>query len=256
MSYTKIVSSLIACILFILFVALFATPVLAHDGVDHETDAEAQAHVRADITLPMKPLDLIKARAQQIKNGAQNAKIDLRANTKIELQNAPPGERKGVIQNTVGAHVDIAKGRQASSTDLKRDLKNLVRMHGGEIKNRFRLAISHMNNLLMRIDMRLNKMAAAGVDTASVGKLKVDAELAVDKAEVDAQAVADFVAGVNESSDRAAVKAELRAKIKTAHDSLKAARAAVMKVVRALVQLAKDNRVKVDASATTSTSVQ
>lgn len=254
MSISGTVSSLFA----FLIIAFFAAPVLAHDGVEHETQADADAHVQTDVTLPMRPLDLIKAKARQIKEGVQGAKIDLRADTKVQLQNSGPGERKDIIKNAVGVRVDIAKDRMASTTDLKRDLKNLVHRHGGEIKNRFRLAINHMNNLLMRIDMRLGKMAAAGVDTTAVAKLKVDAEIAVDKAEVDAQAVADFVASANESSDRATVKAELQAKIKTATDSLKAAHAAVMKVVRALVKLAVDNKdkLKVDATVSATTTVQ
>lgn len=241
MSHLKLVSPLATCIL----IALFATPVIAHEtGTPHDetvaqASLDASASASAETNLRMKPLDVIKARARQIKDGAQNVQLPVRASA------------------TSSVRVQMNQGR-ASTTDGRGGLQALVRFHGGEIKNRFRLAISHMNNLLMRIDTRLGKMAAAGVDTTSVAQLKVDAELALDKAEVDAQAIADFVAGVEESSDHASVRAELHAKIKTAHDSVKAAHAAVMKVVRALVQLAKDNKdkLKVEASVSATTSVQ
>ena len=253
MTHPTVVS--LSATLLILFIAPFA---FAHDGVVHTTEAEAQAHLQADPKLPLRPLDFIKMQARQIKENAQGAKIELRANTKTELENAGPGERKDILKGAVGARVDIAKERRASTTDLKQDFRSLIRFHGGEIKNRFTLAIRHLNNILDRIHSRLDKMAAAGVDVSAAEQLEIDAGVAIDKAEADAQAVAAFVAAINESSDRKAVKAELQAKIKTVQDSLKDAHQAVMKVVRALVKLAVDNKakLKVDASVSATTSVQ
>lgn len=232
MSSIKILSPLAACIL----IALFAAPVYAHDGVDHSTEAEAEAHVKADAGLPVRPLDLIKAKAREIKAAVPNAKIELRADTNVQVRTTGQApERKGSEAETGG------------------DFKSILRVHGGVIKNRFRLAVSQMNGLLMRIDSRLGKMAETGVDITVAGKAKTDAELAVDKAEADAQAVADFVANVPDGSDRATVKAELETKLRTANTSLKAAHEAVMKAVRALVSLAK---VKVDANASVNGNVQ
>ncbi len=243
MTHTTTISSLIV----FLVIALFAVPALAHETGEPHDEVVAQAAVDAsasanvDANLPMRPIDRIKAKAREIKEGTAGtpgANVELRADMKARGGGEMPNAR-----------VNAGNGQ---------GLKEILRVHGGVIKNRFRLAIAHMNNLLIRIDTRLGKMEAAGVDTAAASQLKVDAELAVDKAEVDAQAVADFVANVPEGSDRAVVKAELAAKLRTAHASLKAAHEAVQKAVRALVQLAKDNKdkLKVDVSVSATTTVQ
>lgn len=243
MTYTTTASSLIG----FLVIVLFAVPALAHETDEPHDEAVAQATLDAsasgsvDANLPMKPLDRIKAKAREIKEGASGtpgANVELRADGKARVG--------GEMQN----------GRASAGNG--QGLKEILRIHGGAIKNRFRLAISHMNNLLLRIDTRLGKMEDADVDTTAAAQLKVDAELAVDKAEADAAVVADFVATIPEGSERAAVKAELEAKLRTAHASLKAAHEAVKKAVRALVQLAKDNKNKleVDVSVSATTTVQ
>lgn len=237
MSHTTYLSPLAACIV----VALFATPVMAQ-SIDVTADADA----RIGVPNPppngpgMKPLDFIKARAQQINQGTPrmpgNIPAEVRADAKIRLS------------------ASSSKERTASSTPFVRGLKALVMTHGGVIKNRFRLAIEHLNNLLGRIDSRLEKMAASGIDTSSVVTLHANAEIAVDKAEADAKAAADFAATADDATDRAAFKAQLETKLRTAHQSLKAAHQAVVKTVRALVQLARDNKPKADANASVDTS--
>lgn len=230
MTHTKAASSLIGFLL----IALFALPVLAK-GPD--VDASASAGVDVNAGLPMRPLDIIKARAKQIQQGVQ---LPLKASA------------------TSSVRVQINEERRASSTNNRSGVQALVRFHGGEIRNRFRLAITHLTNLINRIDSRLQKMEDAGVDTSATLQIEADARTAVDKASVDAKAIADFVATANDSTDRSAFKAELQAKLKTAQESVKAAHAAVLKLVRALVQLAKDNKVKleVDAAVSASTTVQ
>ena len=215
-----------------MFVAL-ATPVVAQTAADVSAAADINASI--DARGNAQPLELIKAKAKQIQQNVQGG-IDVRANV------------------NANANARLENG----SSTAPRGLQAIVRLRGGEIRNRFRLAINHMNNILTRIDSRLEKMRAAGVDVGAVATLKVDAELALDTAEADVQAITDYMASVNDSSDRAHVRAELAAKIKTAHDSLKAAHAALLKVVRALVKLAVDNKakLKVDTSVSATTTVQ
>lgn len=232
MTHQKLVSPLATCIL----IALFATPVFAHDGVVHEDEVEAEAHLKANGPLPLKPLDLIK-RAKEVKDNIPGVKVDFRADADAKVRTGD-------------------KPREHATGTPFQGLKNLIKMHGGAIKNRFRLAIAHMNNILDRIETRLGKLADAGVDVSSATQLKVKAETAVAKAEVDAKAVADFVETASDSTDRAAFKAELETKLRTAHQSVKAAHAAVMKAVRALVALGKDAKIKVDADASVETTVQ
>lgn len=250
MSHTKLITPLVACLL----VAFFASPAIAETEIEIEGSATIETGTPG--APPMKPLDLIKARAQQIKQGSQQQKKEWREDTKGEFEDAERGEKKEVFKEAWDDRKEIAKDRTASTTQLARGIKAAMMMHGGAIKNRFHLAINHLNNLLGRIETRIDKMAAAGVDTTAVADLHADAKTAVVKAEADAKAVADLVATVDDSSDRAAVKTEMQAKIKTAQESLKAAHKAVKDTVRALVQLAKENKPDVDASVETSTTVE
>lgn len=252
MTHRKYLSPLAACLL----IALFASPAIAETETEIEIEMEGSATIETGTpgAPPMKPLDVIKARAQQIKQGSQNSKKEWREETKGEFEDAERGEKKEVLKEAWGERKEIAKDRFASTTQLARGVKALALMHGGVIKNRFNLAVSHLNGLLDRMDARLEKMAAAGVDTAAVVTLHTNAEGAVAKAEADAKAVADYLATVNESSDRATVKTELQAKVKTAQESLKAAHKAVMDTVRALVALAKENNPDGDAKASVESS--
>jgi len=242
-------------VVIILFSLLLYAPFALAQDV--QTDADVQVSGGATVPQPfIKPLDALKARAKEIKQGAMDARIDLRADTKVRMQNATTsGERKDILKGAAGARVDIMKDRKASSTDLRGDVKALIRWHGGLIKQRFVLAIRHFNNILTRIDTRLDKLQSEGVNTDAVAKMKVDAEVAIDKAEVDAKAVADFVATVPDESDRATVRAELNSKIKTAQESIKAAHTAVQKVVRGLVDLVKNSRPKASVDVNASTTV-
>ena len=250
MTHRKYLSPLAACLL----IALFASPAIAETETEIEIEGSATIETGTPGAPPMKPLDVIKARAQQIKQGSQNAKKEWRSETEAEFENAERGEKKEVLKEAWGERKEIAKDRFASTTQLARGVKALALMHGGVIKNRFNLAVSHLNGLLDRMDARLEKMTAAGVDTAAVVTLHTSAEGAVAKAEADANAVADYLATVNESSDRATVKTELQAKVKTAQESLKAAHKAVMDTVRALVALAKENKPDGDADASVESS--
>ena len=243
--------SLATCIL----IALFATPAIAQTAAE----VEASASINAQLDGSVRPLDLIKARAQQIKHSAQDATLQLKTKTQMQLDAASsPGERKEIMLDAMGARVDIARERASSSGQMARGIKSLIMMHGGVIKNRFRLAISHMDNILARVETRLDKMADAGIDTSSVAQLQLDANAALDTAEADAKAVADFVATVDDGSDRTAVRTELAAKMKTAQASLTSAHQAVMATVRGLVKLAVDNKnkIEVDVAASSSATVQ
>ena len=226
-------------------VALFATPALAHETAEIHAHAETDVSVGTD--MPVKPLEIIKARAKQLKEKAQNANTPRRADM----------EEKMETKASMGARPDpMMRERQASTTRPGNNLSAMIKMHGGVIKNRFRLAISHMENLLNRVDSRLDKMTAQGIDTASALALQGEATLAMNKAKADAQAVSAVVENTSDSSDRATVRAELQVKIKTAQESMRAAHVAVKKVVSALVSLSKNNKTKVDASAAATTSVQ
>lgn len=228
-------------------------------GASAEVGAEATVNV-TPTNKPIKPLDLIRAKMGEVKQNAIDAKVQLRTNTKVELQNAPPGEKRDVMKNALDARVDIAKTRIASTTGIRTQLKNLVRQHAGLIKERFALALRQFEKLFARIETRIEKLKAEGAATATV---EADLELAKTanaEAKVDVQAVANFVASVDDSADRESVRSQLQVLIKEAQASIKAAHGALQKVVRGLVALAQENKpkagtsVEIDASASSQTS--
>jgi|GEM_PF-6578374 len=235
-------------LIFVIVVSLgFVGFALAHESSDpaHShavAQAEAEVDASASVNAP-RPLDLVRQRALEIKQNAIDGKAGLRAETKMQLQNASSGpERRNIVRE-----------RQASSTNLVRTMKDLVRQHAGLIKERFALALRQFEKLSGRIETRLEKMKAEGIATASV-----EAELAVAKtanteAKANVQAVADFVASIDDSADRAMVRAELQILIKEAQTSIRKAHQALQKVVRSLVALAKENKPEVNTSASVET---
>lgn len=235
----KIAQKHLSLILVIVVSLGFVGFALAQEGT---ISATVDANATVQPNLPIKPLDLVRQRALEIKQNA-DAKAGLRAETKIQLQNASSGAERR----------DIARERQASSTNLVRKIKDAVRQHAGLIKERFSLALRQFEKLSGRIETRIEKMKVEGMATASV-----EAELAVAKtanaeAKADVQAVADFVANVDESADRAAVRTQLQALIKDAQTSIREAHQALQKVVRSLVALGKENKPKANASTTIET---
>lgn len=226
-------------LIFVIVVSLgFVGFALAQEGT---VPANVDASVTAQPKLPVKPLDLVRQRALEMKQNT-DAKADLRAETKIQLQNASSGPGR-----------DIARDRYASST-LVRKMKELVRQHAGLIKERFSLALRQFERLSGRIETRLEKMKAEGIATASVEAELEVAKAANIEAKADVQAVADFVASIDDSADRAAVRTELQALIKDAQTSIREAHQAFQKVVRSLVALAKENKPEAGASVEVDTS--
>lgn len=223
----------------------------------HETDDPNHAHAEVEVGAsvetspkPVKPLDAIRATKQNIQQGAQDAKAQLRINTKAQMENASSGpDKRMIMKGAADARVDIAKERQASSSTLRDRVKGAIRQHAGLIKERFSLALRQFEKITQRIESRIEKLKADGVATATVEAELETAKLAQAEAKADAQAVATFVAGVDESMDRATVRTQLQALIKETQASVKAAHEALQKAVRALSALAKESKPKTDTSA-------
>ncbi|MEK7509545.1 MAG: hypothetical protein AAB605_02420 [Patescibacteria group bacterium] len=254
-SMTKFKASLkhFPLVLVILVSLAFVGFALAQEtSVDAGVNASVEVQTDSSSNL-IKPLDLIrkaKAVQQNIRQNAMEAKQELRADTKMQLQGAQtPGEKKDILQNAVGARVDIAKDRLQATAKLR----SLVRIHAGLIKERFVLAVRQFERLIARVESRIEKLKAEGVATASVEAKVEVATTAVATAQADAQAVAAYIESVNDTSDRETVKTELRALIKTAQASIKAAHAALKEAVRELVSLNKTVHANTNASASSET---
>lgn len=245
MHHTLRVSSLAV----LLLLAFFSTPFVFAQETDTPLEEPALETSAAPTNPGNRPLDAIKERAQQIKQNAQGVKPILpRATSTMEKRDA--------AKNALEERTDAARARMASTTDIARGIKALILMHGGQIKNRFHLAITHLENILTRVDTRLDKMKTAGIDVSSVETLNTNAKTALIKAESDAKAVAEYVASVSDSNDRTNVRKELQSKIAIAQDSLKKAHAAVKEVVAALTKLAKSNNAPRGSASSTGNTVQ
>lgn len=213
----------------VLTVLLFAAPF----AYAQDTTVDVQAETGASITLPSlptRPLDIIRERAQQVRQNAEH------------------------VQQAIQNRVDTARDRAASTT-ARMQLKAAVRIHAGLITQRFQLALRHFDNLLARIESRMEKLGASGIATASAEAQLELARAANVKAKADIQAVTDFIASVEDSQDRAAVKTELHAKVRVAQQSIREAHQALMKTVRSLTTTARTSA-DVNTGTTTATDVQ
>lgn len=225
-------------ILVIIISFAFVGFALAHEGHDH-TLAQADVNAEATVTVtappgsgtPIRPLDLARQKAMELKQGA---------NAKGDWQNASSGPEKRPMP---------AKDRPASTTNLMQKVRGALAQHTGVIKQRFGLALRHFERFVDRIETRIDKMAAAGVDTASVEAQLEIAKTAQASAKADIQAVSDFVESVDEDTDRAQVRTELKALVKTANESIKEAHLELQKTIKTLVALAKAKKPEADVSA-------
>ena len=245
----------VAISLVIISPLLFASVAFAETEAEGSASAEASVSVDAPAqngTPGQTPLQMMKAKLQGIKNTAMEAKEDLRANTKIQMKNASTtGEKKEVMKGALMERKDIAKDRKASTTAVMKGVRNLVRMHGGLVRERFGIALRQFDKMTERIHSRIDKMKTGGADTASVEASLTISETAIAKAKTDVQVITDFIANVDDSATTASVKTTLQADIKQAQASIKAAHAALMDTVKKLVALAKTIHVEAGASAST-----
>lgn len=223
-------------------------------GVAAEASVGASIEVPKDPSgKPIRPLDAIR-RAQQVKQNIQQHALDqkreLREGAMGQMKMATSGaERRDILKNAAREGAGIVKNRMASTSALKMKIKDAVRRHGGLVRERFTKAITHLTGIMERVETRVEKLKANGVDVSAVESLQVSAQAAIDTAKTDIAAVKTYIEGVSDTSDREEVRTELDALIKEARESIRLAHEAVRKTVKALVDLAKQNRPAANASA-------
>lgn len=206
--------------------ALIALPAFAQTRIDVEASAAAEAEFTA---VPLtKPLDAVKARAQEIK---QNALRGMEA-----ASGTPPMK---IMERPINARVV-----ETASSTPRGSLTSLVRMHIGNIVQRLTSVTAHLLKFLDRIEARIDKMEADGMDVDAIVVLHLDAVDAVATAEADLAALKTVMESVKEADDRAAARARIDAAVTTARESVRQAHHAVKTTVAALVAAA-----KADASA-------
>ena len=189
-----------------------------------------------------------------IKNVQENFKTQtsvLRQDTKEKIKEASSSpERREILKNAVDARKDIVEDRRASTTVIKNQLRTLVRQHVGVIIQRFSIALKQFDNLTNRIQSRIDKLKAGGIDTSSADAVFATAKNAVLQAKADVQALSDLVAQVNEASDAKTVRTQVETAVKKATVSIKAAHDALEAVAKDLVALVRSQNKNPRATST------
>lgn len=234
----------------------------AEEGSSGETGASADVTmtVRATTTRPRPmPLQIMQDKKAQLRGDIRDVRQEMRGDlkeerleTRVEMRNATSGdERRDIMRGSVEDRKEIrGEARLEIKGNIKERLQALVKTHVGAVIRRTNAALNQFENIVTRIESRIEKLKTRGVDTASVEASLSTSVGLIATAKVDVQALSTLVASVTESSDPASVKEQLRAAIDKATASIKAAHRALLDTAKALSALV---RVSAEAEANTST---
>ncbi len=193
----------------------------------------------------------IKGELKDVRKNALDDRKDLRIETRDAIKNASStDEKKDILRGALGERLNIVKDRIASTTAVKREaLKNLVERHFGANRERFNVALRHLDGLLERIESRIEKMEANGIDTSAVDSALAEAKTAIATAKADVAELGDLIQRVKDTDDKTTIREQLQTAMKKAIESIKTAQKELKEVVRILLDIGKQNR---DTASTTS----
>ena len=202
--------------------------------VSAEANVSAQVNLGAQGQRP-RPLQLLhdtrmqlKANAGEELGGLKTDAKNFRMETRAEFKNASSGpERQGIRM----------EARAELKTNLKERMQVLFRTHLGSAIARFNAAIQHFENIVTRIESRIEKLKERGVNTASV---EAELDLAVEAigvAKVDVQALSSIGTSLSALSTVAEAKAAMRVALQKATASIKAAHKTLLETARELSTL-------------------
>ncbi len=227
---------------------LVATLILSLAGVTYAEDGSAETSVTVGATTSRSkprptPLQVMQEKKARLLENArsirQNLRGDLqeeRAETRVELRAATSGpERRDIIKGSLEDRKEVrADARAEIKGNIKERLQALIKTHVGSIIRRLGAAFKQFDNIIERIDSRIQKLKQRGVDTSSVeASLSTSASL-VATAKENAGALSTLVGSVSESSDAASVKEQLRTATDKATASVKAAHRALLETAKML----------------------
>lgn len=213
-----------------------------------EVTAEADVEVSIQSTTstprpPIRPLrpqplmdlrDDARERIIELREGMQDRRIEVRA----EMQSATSGEeRRSIIREAREDREEMRDRAQEIRGNIKERLQALVRTHVGAVVKRSENALNMFDNLVNRMESRIDKLKERGADTASVEASLSSSVSLIATAKADLGALQTLVASVKESSDPATVKTQIRTAIEKVTASIKAAHASLLATARSLAQL-------------------
>ncbi len=224
-----------------------------------EAEVEAEVEISAQATTSRPSLPQRPPRPQplmQLREDARERIIDLRegmqerrAEIRVDMQNASSGEdRRTIIKEMRENREEIRDRAQEIRGNIKERLQVLVRTHVGAVVKRSENALNMFDNLVNRMESRIEKLKERGADTASV-EASLSASVAlITTAKANLGGLQTLVASVQESSDPAVVKAELRVAIEKVTASIKAAHASLLATARSLAQLSASTSAEVETN--------
>lgn len=245
---------------FFISFAVLLCAVLALAPIVYAEDASVDASASAEVTPGTKRPGLlpilnkeIRAREEALKESIDAKRAEIK--TQIET-------RRGEIKADVEARIGIKKEGTASTSEAKRmemkarveakakmNVENVIR----NMTARLTAAIERFENISGRIDTRLEKLKAGGVDVTAAAALQVTAKAKIADAKVAVAAIVKPT--ISTEATREEVKAALegvRSQVKAAEDAVKAAHKALMEVVVAMKR-AGGAKADVEVSASAST---
>jgi len=243
--------------------ALFAILASAVQAQEIDASAEASAEVRVETIAPQEkfgPFQILREKRLELQNktrlefaATRKSMMDARLQMSADLKTATSGaERRTVVDEMREKREEARDQQKDARTDLKERLQLLIRTHLGSAVARLNAALRRFDDFTERIESRIEKLKERGVDTASAESLLLDAVTLTASARANVQALVSLIDSVTDTSDPQAVKAEMRAAIVKATESVKEVHQAMLKTARELGALARESaninsKVRVDS---------
>lgn len=197
---------------------------------------------------------------------------DLRTDTKEQMREATSStERRGIEKNAIEQRKGLMEARKASSTEIRdqrKDLietrkenasavrdrrKGLAREHVGIMEQRYAIAIKQFDNLGARIQSRIDKVKANGIDAGRAESALSLALIAIAQVKADARVIADLGAQIQSGDDAKALRPQIEAAVKKLNASVKSAHQALVAAGKALIVAARTQKPEDSAAANSPT---
>ena len=231
-------------ILLIVSVLIFASASMASaQDTSVETSASVETNTGGQLPQKPRPLQLLHDVRANVKNTVLGEIRDMKIETRVDLKVATTGaEKRAVVQDARGEFKEVR-------SNVKERLQALFRTHLGSAIARLNAALRHFDNIVERIESRIEKLKGRGVDTTSVEASLATSVGLIAVAKADVQALSDLLSSVSPTSDPETVKAGVRAAIEKATASVKAAHRSLVDTAKQLAALV---RASVEINSTTS----
>ena len=223
-----------------------AVPILvrAQTTVDTSAAVQIDAQVRTNQT-QTRPLQLLREKALELKQDTRNQidetkdrVLDVRATMQADIKTSTSAPiRRDLIQQAQDRLGELRDRQVELRGTLRERLQALLRTHLGSAIARLNAALRHFDNIVVRIESRIEKLQDREIDTTSAEALLEVAIDAIVVAKVDVEALTSVIGSVSNTSDAATIRAEIRAAIIQARDSVKAAHRALVATAKELVAL-------------------